>query len=189
MTEVMVSLVVFVIAVVGLVATQQRGMEAENAARELREAERIANATMSELMSKGYQELMTRSFTGTLNPTLPYSDPDTAPLVRDFRAVPVENPTVTAQPGRRSRIYAVWRTVQQYPATAQPAVDPNAVVALQFRVIVMWIDDTNSAFPAPASATVASLRPDFTDPNSTNFKPWARSVDLRTIRANDAGAL
>jgi hypothetical protein len=185
----MVSLVVFVIAVVGLVATQQRGMEAENAARELREAERIASATMSDLMSKGYQELLTRDFQGTLNPTLPYSDPDTAPLIRDFRAVPVENPTTTSQPGRRGRIFAVWRTVQQYPATAQPAIDPNSVVALQFRVLVMWVDDSNSQLPAPASATVTSLRPDFIDPNSTNFKPWVRAVDLRTIRANDAGAL
>ncbi|MCA9686234.1 MAG: prepilin-type N-terminal cleavage/methylation domain-containing protein, partial [Myxococcales bacterium] len=51
MAEVMVALIVFIVAIIGLVAMESRGIEAQRASMETREGERLAQAVMAELMA------------------------------------------------------------------------------------------------------------------------------------------
>ncbi len=181
------SLIVFAIGVVGIVAIQARGIEAQRATAELREAERIAAEVMADLNARGFHQLVTRDFNNGLVAATSYSD--AAPIIRDFRGVPVEN-TAAFQPGRRRAFYAVYRTVSAVPVGV-PLGNAATVSAVNLDVTVLWLDYTNPAFPPPASATVSNLK--LTDPVGTSYSggsvvPWVGRVQLRTVRANDAGS-
>jgi hypothetical protein len=180
MAEVMVSLIVFIVAVVGLVAMEARGVEAQRASMETREGERLAQEVMSELAATGFDELVLFDFAGGQNPALPYSDVelDTQQL-RDYGAVP--NATGERPPGLRADFFLVNRRIDRWPANSI-----GTPLALQIEVTVMWIDSTNPAFPPPADVDVDDLIPDNLDPASPNVKSWVRGVQLRTVRVNDS---
>jgi hypothetical protein len=180
MAEVMVSLIVFIVAVVGLVAMEARGVEAQRASMETREGERLAQEVMSELAATGFDELVLFDFAGGQNPSLPYSDVelDTQQL-RDYGAVP--NATGERPPGLRPDFFLVNRRIDRWPANSI-----GTPLALQIEVTVMWIDSTNPAFPPPADVDVDDLIPDNLDPASPNVKSWVRGVQLRTVRVNDS---
>ncbi|NVB40538.1 hypothetical protein G6O69_22040 [Pseudenhygromyxa sp. WMMC2535] len=181
MAEVMVSLIVFIVAVVGLVAMESRGIEAQRASMETREGERLAQEVMAELMATSFGELMEYDFNGGQNPALPYDDATLGTWeLRDYGAVP--NATGDRPPGMRADFFWVGRTVDRWPENGLGTPD-----ALQVEVTVLWIDYTNPAFPPPADVTVSDLIPDNIDPSSANYLPWVRGVQLRTVRVNDAG--
>jgi hypothetical protein len=178
--EVMVSLIVFIIAVVGLVAMESRAIEAQRGSLETREGERIAQEVMAELMATSFDELVAYDFAGGQNPALPYDDASLATFVlRDYGAVP--NATGERAPGVRPRFYWVGRAIDRWPLVGVGVPD-----AVQLEVTVLWIDYTNSAFPPPADVGVDDLRPGNLDPADPQYLPWVRGVQLRTVRVNDA---
>jgi len=180
MAEVMVALIVFIVAVVGLVAMEKRGIEAQRASLETREGERLAQEVMAELQATSFDELVESDFAGGQNPALPYDDVDlgTATL-RDYGAVP--NATGERAPGTRADFFWVGRAVDRWPVGGFGSPD-----AIALTVTVLWIDATNPALPPPADAIVPNLIPDNLDPASPNYRPWVRGVQLRTVRVNDA---
>ncbi|PRQ08758.1 type IV pilus modification PilV family protein [Enhygromyxa salina] len=180
MAEVMVALIVFIVAVVGLVAMESRGIEAQRASMETREGERLAQEVMAELLATSFDELVEYDFAGGQNPALPYDDVelDTWQL-RDFGAVP--NATGERGPGTRAEFYWVGRAINRWPANGVGSPD-----AVQLEVTVLWIEYTNPAYPPPADIDVDDLIPDNLDPASPNYLPWVRGVQLRTVRVNDA---
>jgi hypothetical protein len=180
MAEVMVALIVFIVAVVGLVAMEARGVEAQRASMETREGERLAQEVMSELLATGFDELVLFDFASGQNPPLPYSDVELGTQqIRDYGAVP--NATGERPPGMRADFFWVGRRVDRWPANGIGSPD-----ALQIEVTVMWIDSTNPAFPPPADVDVDNLVPDNLTPTSPNFLPWVRGISLRTVRVNDS---
>ena len=180
MAEVMVSLIVFIVAVVGLVAMESRGIEAQRASMETREGERIAQEVMSELQATSFDELLNFDFDGNPNPALPYSDVDLGTaMLRDYGAVP--NATGDRAPGQRIDFFWVGRAINRWPENL--AGTPDAVV---LEVSVLWIDSTNPAFPPPADVDTDDLIPGNLDPASPDYLPWVRGVQLRTVRVNDA---
>ncbi len=182
MAEVLVSLVVFIIAVVGLVAMESRGIEAQRASMETRGGERLAQEMMAELMATSFAELIEFDFGGGEGPLLPYSDVELGTWdMRDYGAVP--NATGERPPGLRVDFYWVGREIDRWPENAAGVPD-----AIQLEVTVMWIDYTNPAFPPPADIDVDDLVPGNLDPASADFLPWVRGVQLRTVRVNDASS-
>jgi len=180
MAEVMVALIVFIVAVVGLVAMESRGIEAQRASMETREGERLAQEVMAELMATSFDELVEYDFVGGQNPTLPYDDVALQTFeLRDYGAVP--NATGERGPGTRADFYWVGRKVDRWPLNAIGVPD-----ALQLEVTVLWIDYTNPAFPPPADIDVDDLIPDNLDPAKPDYTPYVRGVQLRTVRVNDA---
>ncbi|MEE9386648.1 MAG: hypothetical protein V3V08_24805 [Nannocystaceae bacterium] len=185
MAEVIVSLIVFIVAVVGVVAMQSRGIEAQRAAMELREAERVAQRAMADIMATGFNELVEQDFSGAADPTLPYSDHALGTeSVVDFRAVPADGENVK-RPGSRPQFYWVGRAVTQIPADAVPGGDASAVDALALDVLVMWVDTTSPALPPQENIAVTALVPDNIEAGTADFKPWVSHVQLRTVRVND----
>jgi len=180
MAEVMVALIVFIVAVVGLVAMESRGIEAQRASMETREGERLAQEVMAELMGTAFDELVEFDFAGGTNPTLPYDDVELQTFeLRDYGAVP--NATGERAPGTRADFFWTGRKVDRWPTTGVSFPD-----AVQLEVTVLWIDYTNPAFPPPADLKVSDLIPDNLDPASPNYMPYVRGVQLRTVRVNDA---
>lgn len=185
MSEVLISLIVFAIAVVGLVAMESRGIEAQRASMELREGERVAQEAMQDLMSAGFDQLVNKDFAGNALGAFPYNDVDSnTDWVVDYRGVPVEDPDNSVRPGVRQNFYWVGRTIDAVPAGAV-AQDPDSVDALQIDVTVLWIDYTNPAYPPPASDKVEDLRPENIVAGDPDYKPWVSGVQLRTVRVND----
>lgn len=180
MAEVMVALVVFIVAVVGLVAMENRGIEAQRGSMETREGERLAQEVMSDLLATSFDDLIEFDFGGGQNPAFPYDDVtlDTYEL-RDFGGVP--NATGERAPGTRVDFYWVGRRIDSWPVGA-----PGVPDAVQLEVTVLWIDYTNPAFPPPADIGVDDLVPGNLDPADGDYVPWVRGVQLRTVRVNDA---
>lgn len=191
--EVLIAIVLFAISVVGLVAMDARSAEAQRAASLLRDGERIAQEEMAELAAAGFVELLSVDFAGNAGPGLPYVDtPATAPI-RDFRRPPADLPNSTNVPGSIRGSFMVVRSVDWvYDIANAPANPPDLATelsrinALVLDVTVMWIDDSNPAFPPPASLTTSGLTPSMVDSASVDFAPYVGSVKLRTVRANDA---
>jgi prepilin-type N-terminal cleavage/methylation domain-containing protein len=188
LVEVLVALVVFAISIVGLVALESRSIEAQKAAANLREGERVAQEAMSDLQARGFLQLVRQDFAGVLDPTFPYrDDDDTAQLVA-FRRPPADIDSAVNVPGSVDGQYKVFRTVDWVvdavnPPPNPPGADASLVRALEVEVLVMWVDDTNPTFPADSSVKTADL--DYTwaaDP----ARPWVGYVRLRTVRVNDA---
>lgn len=193
LVEVLVAVAVFAIAVVGLVAMESRSIDAQRSAVHLREAQRIAQQTMADLRARSVLELIEEDFEGRFNPAFPYDDEqvDASDRVRDFRRPPAD---VTGDPiGTVREKYLVVRSVDMVvDAVAPPSnppvlgVEESRIEGLALDVTVMWIDDTNPAFPPPAGITTRSLERENLDPDSDTFRPFVQSVQLRTVKANDA---
>lgn len=193
--EVLVALVVFAISVVGLVALESRSIDSQRAAAQLREAERIAQQEMSALTSRGFVELLARDFEGNANPTFPYDDDavDPGDRLRDFHRPPADIPNADIVVGEVRGQYIVARTIDwivnplnQPTANPPPQLEWALVTGVEIDVTVLWIDDTNPAFPPPETLRVIDLEPAMVDPASPEFSPYVGSVRLRTVRVNDA---
>ena len=184
MAEVMVSLVIFIIAVVGLVAMESRGIEAQRASMEIREAEANGQDVMAEMMATGFDELVERNFAGNANAALVYDDFSGAMegRVLDYRAVPMDGDGFS--PGQRPNFYWIGRRVTTVPDSATPG-DPASVEALLLEVFVLWLDYTNPAHPPPLGERVPDLRPENIDSSDADFKDWVAGVRLQTIRVNE----
>jgi prepilin-type N-terminal cleavage/methylation domain-containing protein len=186
--EVLVALVVFAISIVGLVALESRSIEAQKAAANLREAERVAQQTMADLQAKGFLELVQQDFAGAPDPTFPYADTAATAQLHPFRRPPADMDSTTNVPGSVDDQYRVFRTVDWIidaidPPPNPPSGMPDMVRGLQLEVIVLWIDDTNPGYPADSSARTSDLVPAWAgDPT----RPWVGYVRLRTVRVNDA---
>lgn len=186
--EVLVALVVFAVSVVGLVALESRSLEAQRAAADMREAERIAQDAMAELLSTSYMGLVNFDFAGNLAPAFPYRDHgenglDPSLRLRDFRRPPADLPANERVVGSITGKFLVFREVDS-------VIDPNNAAipsALVLQVSVLWIDDSNSGFPPPAGFTTDELTlADIDTTNAANFRPYVGSVQLRRVRVNDA---
>ena len=186
MSEVLVSLIVFTIAVVGLVAIESRGIEAQRASMELRHGERLAQETLEDLMAIGFDELVVRDFANNPNPNFPYDDEDLGTdWTVDYGGAPVEDPDNAIRPGIRENFYWIGRRVDVVPDTVVPAGEPSLVDALQLEVTVLWIDYANPAYPPLASEKVEDLIPENLVAGHQDYKPWVAGVQLRTVRIND----
>ena len=184
MSEVLVSLIVFTIAVVGLVAIESRGIEAQRASMELREGERIAQEAMQELLNVGFDQLIELDFQNNPSPSFPYDDYDN-PRIVDYGNVPVEDPSNAVRPGIRESFYWVGRQVDVLPVGANPQGDADDADAVQLDVTVLWIDYANPAYPPPANVTVDNLIPENIVAGDPDYEPWVAGVQLRTVRVND----
>jgi prepilin-type N-terminal cleavage/methylation domain-containing protein len=197
--EVLVAIVVFAISIVGLVAIEARSVEAQRSSSMLREGERVAQEAMAELSSRGFVELLTYDFTGTLGPGLPYSEDGIDPLtrLRSFRRPPADQADTANVIGSLPRTYLLHRSVDWVtdplnPPSGNPPALPTdlpLVNAVVLQVTVMWIDDSNPTMPPPATAVVTDLTPDMADPTLPAYMPWVGAVQLRTVRANDTVVL
>jgi type II secretory pathway pseudopilin PulG len=109
MAEIMISMIVFVIALVGLVAMESRAVEAQRASMEIREAERIAQEVMSDLNATSFNGLVERGFDGAADPNFPYDDLSMGTHeLRHYRGVPADSSGTV--PGTRTDFYWVGRT-------------------------------------------------------------------------------
>lgn len=181
--EVMMALVVFVIAVVGMAAMQSRGIEAQRAATEIREGERVAQSAIAELNARGFPDLLATDFSGAAA-LPPYTDTAATRPISDFRGPPVDDPLNVTRPGVREQFFSVYRSVLPIPESAATAAE---IVGVQLVVQVMWVDTTASNAPPPATATAASMVPENIDPADANFVSWGRSVELRTVLMDNRG--
>lgn len=193
--EVLVALVVFAISVVGLVALESRSIDSQRAASQLREAERIAQQEMAAITSRGFLELVARDFAGNNDPAFPYDDDAVDPglRLRDFHRPPADIPPADVVVGEVRGQYLLARRIDwvvnplnQPTGNPPPQLEWALVTGLEIEVTVLWIDDTNPAFPPPPGLRTIDLTPDMTDPASPTFSPFVGSVRLRTVRVNDA---
>lgn len=193
--EVLVALVVFAISVVGLVALESRSIDSQRAAQQLREGERIAQQAMANITSRGFLELVARDFSGNANPAFPYDDDGVDPglRLRDFHRPPADIPAAEVVLGEVRGQYLVSRRVDwvvnplnQPTGNPPPVADWSLVTGVEIDITVMWVDDTNPAFPPPEGLRTIDLDPAMTDPASAAFSPFVGSVRLRTVRVNDA---
>ena len=192
LVEVLVALLIFAISVVGLVALESRSIESHKASAQIREAERVAQEAMADLSSRAFLEFVERDFEGNPNPSFPYDDRnlDVQERLRAFRSPPAD--TDVAVPGSVAGQFLVFRSVdwvvdQSAPPSNPPMPDELARVnALVLDVTVLWVDDTNPAFPPPASARTQDLDPAMVVPGDPLFAPHVGHVQLRTVRINDA---
>jgi hypothetical protein len=192
--EILITLVVFSISIVGLVAMQSRSIEAERAANEIRNAQRIAEEEMAELSSRGFNDLVNFDFLGVQpDPasSITYDDwavPATD-RIRDFRRPPVDAAQSFDVTGSVRNTFVVFRRItfvcDPNPAFPCVAGDPTTVLGLNFEVVVLWIDTTNPSFPPPPGLTVGTLDPSMINPTDPNFQPFVGHVELYTYRAND----
>lgn len=182
------ALVVFAISVVGLVALESRSLEAQRAAADLREAERVAQEVMADMMAQSYVGLATTDFMDNPVANFPYTDYDEGGLdpeqrLRAFRRPPADIAADATVPGALAAKYLVFRRVDDVPDPNNPVV-PSALI---LEVTVLWIDDSNGTFPPPAGFTTTDLELEQIDPtNPATFLPYVQSVQLRRVRANDA---
>lgn len=197
--EVLVALAVFAISVVGLVALESRSIESQRASREIREAERIAQEAMADLRSRGFLQLLQQDFAGGFSPAFPYDDQlvPAAQRLRDMSRPPADIPANEDVVGSVRGSFLVFRRVDWVTTPgAVPANPPNVDVldpaneiglvdALELQVVVLWIDDTNPSYPAPADLQVTDLVPAMTDPEDPEFRPYVGNIRLRTVRVND----
>lgn len=190
--EILVTLVVFSISIVGLVAIQSRSVEAEKAANQIRGAERLASEVMAELMSTGFDELVNFDFEDKQpDPAVGYSDYgiDATNRLRDYRRPPADQLESLTYIGSLRNTYIVSRRVSFVCAQdlTNPCVagDPSSVMALNFEVRVQWIDDTNPTYPPPASLKLTTVTPEMSEPTHTDYEPFIGHVELYTTRFND----
>lgn len=176
------ALVVFVVAVAGMTAMQSRGIEAQRAAMEIREAERVGQQVMSNLQSRGFGELVTTNFADAAA-TPPYTDTIGTRLLVDMSAAPVDDANNVVRPGVREQFFAVYRSVEPIPAGALAA----DMVGVQLVVQVLWVDTTASNNAPPATARANTMTPGQADPSDGAFAEWARSVELRTVVMDNRG--
>lgn len=193
--ETLVALAVFAISVVGLVALESRSIESQRAARDIREAERIAQDAMAELESQGFLQLIAQDFQGTPNPAFPYDDSAVPPADRlhDQNRPPADIALTDDVVGSVRGAYIVFRSVDMVFDPAQPpgnppilGADEPLITALVLDVLVLWVDGSNPAYPPPDGLAVTALVPAMIDPASPEFRPYVGSVRLRHVRANDA---
>ena len=192
LAAVLLSIVVFTISIVGVVAVQRATLASQENAMQMRAAQRIAQHEIEEFKAVGFNEHVAWDFLGTANPNFPYDDLQvvrTAP----YRGAPVDvdwsSPGAgdPIPPGMRPNHYRVVRRMNVIPNGVVPAGDVDLVNALHFDVWVLWIDH-NPSFPPPAAAQVQTLVPENIDPTSAAFQPWAKGVHLSTVRANDGSS-
>lgn len=189
LAEVLLSIVVFTIAIVGVVSVQRATLASQENAMQLRAAQRLAQHEIERFRGTGFNEHVIWDFAGVANPAFPYDDFGTI-RTAPYRAAPVDINwgSVAANdpvpPGLRQDHFRILRRINSVPNGILPAGDATQLQAVQFDVWVLWID-YNPAFPPPATATVANLRPENIDPTSANFQPWVRGVHMSTVRAND----
>lgn len=195
LVEVLVALAIFAISVVGLVAMESRSLEAQKAGAYLRDAERVAQGSMNDLQSRGFLDLIERDFDGAVGPTFPYDDSGVTETDRlaNFRRPPADIDPTTRVTGAVVGQYLVFREIDWvFDADDPPANPPVAgtdepkINALVLTVTVLWLDDTNQAFPPPTGLQSTDLTLDMIDPGDANFRPYVSSVQLRTVRVNDA---
>ncbi len=198
LVEVLVAIVVFAIAIVGLVAIEGRSVETQRASAYIREGERVAQEAMAELHSRSFVELLSFDFDGGPAPTLPYFETmaNAATRLRDFRRPPADIPEGDEVVGAVRGSFIVYRTVDWVvdPLAVPPnppdlTVDLPLVNALVLQVTVLWIDDSSSAVPPPVGTIVAGLTPEMADPTNAAYAPYVGAVQLRTVRANDTVVL
>jgi prepilin-type N-terminal cleavage/methylation domain-containing protein len=189
--EVLVALVVFAISIVGLVALESRSIEAQKAAANLREGERVAQETMAALQAEGFLELVQRDFAGNPDPVFPYQDTDATAQLASFRRPPADIAAATNVPGSVQGQYRIFRRVDWVvdaidPPANPPVGEPDMVRALELEVLVLWVDDTDPTYPgATGGATYRTDELQAAWAGDPNYS-WVGWVRLRTVRVNDA---
>jgi prepilin-type N-terminal cleavage/methylation domain-containing protein len=194
--EVLVSVLVFAISIVGLVALESRAIESQKASAQLREGERVAQDVLAELQARGFLELVAQDFSGNANPSLPYDDSAvaTAERLRHYRRPPADIDEAASVVGTVRNQYLVVRAVDWVIDAGNPPANPPDLAgtdgllirALVLDVTVLWLDDTNPMFPPPANLSVTDLTAAMTRPDDPEYRPYVGYVTLRTVRINDA---
>ncbi len=169
LVEVLVALVIFALSVVGLVGLTGRSLESSRAAHEIREAERLGQALLAELSSRGFSELRAE---GLGDATL-----------HDLGRPPADVPEGTAVVGAQEGVFKAFGSLAPI---ARPE-DPTQVDALRVEVLVLWIDRSAAGMPPPAGLRTRDLMPEMVEPDDPEFRPWVGHVRLSSVRLDDAG--
>ena len=189
LAEVLLSIVVFTVSVVGVVSMQRATYASQENAMQTRSAQRIAQEELEEMMASGFNQFVAVDLFGLVTPSFPYDDRQAARMF-PYRGAPVDvdwnalSPTDPIPPGLRMNHYRVVRRVDSVPSGIDPSGDPTAIDAISLQVWVLWTDH-NPSFPPPAGVTAATLLPENTDPTDAAYLPYARGIHLSTIIAND----
>jgi hypothetical protein len=145
---------------------------------------------MSDLQARSFIQLVRRDFADTADPPLPYADDDTTARLVAFRRPPADMAATTNVLGSVDGQYKVFRTVDWVvdvvdPPPNPPGAEADMVRALELEVLVLWIDDTDPAFPIDEAVGIDDLQASWAaDPS----RPWVGYVRLRTVRVNDAAS-
>lgn len=189
--EVLLSIIVFTISVVGIVSMQRAALASEASAAVLRAAQRLGSNQMEELQGRSFNDLVEFDFYGNANPTYPFDDLD-LPRTFPYRGAPVDIDWSGAgigdplPPGMRANNFRVARKISALPVDANP-VDAILVQAIQLEVWVLWLDYQPST-PVPELVTVDQLLPSMNDPVDANYRSYVQGIHLTTVRANDGTA-
>ena len=177
------SLAIFVIAISGIIAMESKSLEAQAAAKYLREGERIAQRLMSQSQAAGFVDLVARDAMGAPGP-LPHDD---IIGLFSFSDAPADIGAGTMRPGSKPNFYIAGRRVQQvmFDGSVPAGTDASLVDAVTIDVYVLWIDDSNPSYPPPADVLVEDLRLANITAGDPDFAPWVQGVHLRTVRLND----
>lgn len=166
--------VIFAISVVGVVALMGRSIESQRASRELREAERLAQALMADLSARGFLELAEGI------ERVEQAEPQ--PLLVDLGRPPADLPVDEHVVGSVRGAFVAFRRVEPLGL-----VDGQAQIgAVRLWVIVLWLDTSNPVMPPPAGLRVSDLVPRMADPSDPEFRPYVGHVQLSAVRVNDA---
>lgn len=182
--EVLMSLAVFVVGLSGIIAMQSRSLETRASARYVQEAERIAQRLMSEARSTGFGDLVSKNAAGDAA-SLPHLNNDLGRFA--FGARPWDKGDNVKEPVVKKGFYRAVREVNQVMLKGSVAAGNSSALAdaVRIDIYVLWIDDSNSAYPPPADLTVAGLKPTQIRAGHSDYKPYVQGVHLRTVRLND----
>lgn len=182
--EVMMSLAVFVVGLSGIIAMQTKSLEARAAAKYVQEGERLAQRLMAQARGSGFADLVGRDHAG--NPgSLPHLNDDLGLFGYGDR--PWDHLDDANEPVVKQGFYRAIREVHQVMIDGSvPAGNSSVLVdAVRIDVYVLWIDDSNTAYPPPENLEVANLQPTHIQAGHDDYIPAVQGVHLRTVRLND----
>lgn len=182
--EVLMSLAVFVVGLSGIIALQSRSLETRASAKYVQEAERIAQRLMSEARASGYSDLVSKDASGASG-SLPYLNDDLG--VFGFGERPWDKADDASEPVVKAGFYHAIREVNQVMLNGSIAAGSSSDLAdaVRIDVYVLWVDDSNSAYPPPADLKVSELKTTNIKAGHADYLPWVQGVHLRTVRLND----
>lgn len=178
------SLAVFVVGLSGIIAMQTKSLETRAAAKYVQEGERLAQRLMSQARGSGFADLVGKDHAGNSG-SLPYENDDLG--LFGYGSRPWDHLDDVNEPVVKAGFYHGVRQVHQVMLDGSVAAGNSSVLvdAVRIDIYVLWIDDSNTAYPPPANLTVQDLKPTHIQAGHDDYLPAVQGVHLRTVRLND----